>query len=445
MSNKNLSDSTWNNSPKAAFFTLGCKLNFAETSMLSRKFIEKGFKKVPFNSQADVYVINTCSVTQMADKKCRNAIKKVTGKGGKVVVVGCYSQLNPVEIAEIDGVDLVLGTKDKFKVLNYLTQDNILSQINQVSKIHSCDISEVKEFEPSYSIDDRTRAFLKVQDGCNYQCSYCTIPLARGESRNEPIYNNIENARLLASKGVKEIVLTGVNIGDFGNSTNETFLDLIIAFDQIQEVNRYRISSIEPNLLTDQIIEFTLNSNRFAPHFHIPLQSGSNKILKLMRRRYNKELYQKRVEKIKELIPRACIGCDVIVGFPGESVDDFEETYQFIQSIEVSYLHVFPYSERSNTQAPFLDNKVNHQIKEERVARLIQLSENKKKKFIEQSIGFRENVIFESKQYQGLMQGYTSNYIRVQADFNKELIGKSVKVYLSTILDNGNVKAEIIK
>ncbi len=429
---------------RVAFYTLGCKLNYAETSMIASKFVEKGYRKVPFTNLAEVYVINTCSVTQVADKKCRNIIKKATGKGAKVVVIGCYSQLNPDEIAAIEGVDLILGTKEKFKILDYLEQIENIKTNESFLKIHSCDIEDAVSFEASYSSSDRTRAFLKVQDGCDYMCTYCTIPLARGKSRNESIEETLKKANEIAQKDIKEIVLTGVNIGDFGRSTGENFMDLISELEKIEGIARYRISSIEPNLLNDTIIEFTLHSEKFAPHFHIPLQSGSNNILGNMRRRYKRELYAQRVDKIKELIPRACIGGDVIVGFPGETNDEFAETFNFLNALDISYLHVFPYSERKNTFAATLPEKVLPKEKERRVALLMELSEQKRKKFYENNIGFCDKVIFESKISDGLMTGFTSNYIKVEVPVNKNLFGKLAKVRLLKIANSGNMVAEII-
>lgn len=419
---------------KVAFYTLGCKLNFAETSMISRKFQEKGYKKVSFESEADVYVINTCSVTQVADKKCRQAIKKATNKGAKVVVIGCYSQLKPEEIATIEGVSLVLGTKDKF-----LTVEHVEDLFNgKTNKIHSCEIDDVENFEASYSTSDRTRAFLKVQDGCDYNCSYCTIPLARGKSRNSDISSIVKQAEEIASKGLKEIVLTGVNIGDFGRSTEENFLELLKLLDDVEGIERYRISSIEPNLLDDDIIDFVASSKRFVPHFHIPLQSGTDKILAAMGRRYRRDIFASRVQKIKAIMPQACIGADVIVGFPGETDEDFHQTFTFIDSLDLSYLHVFPYSERPNTRAMGLEYKVQPMQKERRCKTLLELSEEKRKKFYKQNEGRKESVIFESRMVNGLMFGFTKNYIKVEVPFNKDLIGVQTNVKLQQISQSGN-------
>jgi threonylcarbamoyladenosine tRNA methylthiotransferase MtaB len=337
------------NIKKVAFHTLGCKLNFSESSTIARDFTEKGYKRVSFSEHADVYVINTCTVTDMADKKCKQAVKKVIRQNPNAVVavIGCYAQLKPEEIKNIDGVDIVLGANEKFKLFQYIeNKDNIMEPV-----IHSCEIDSVTQFDSAYSSGDRTRSFLKVQDGCNYPCTYCTIPNARGKSRNDSIENTIKQAQEIAAKGFKEIILTGVNIGDFGRTTDETFFDLIKELDKVDGIERYRISSIEPNLLNDEILEFVANSKKFLPHFHIPLQSGSNDILALMKRRYNREKFANRVEKIKQLMPNAFIGVDVIVGFPGETDEKFMETYQFIELLDISFLHVFSYSVRSGTPA----------------------------------------------------------------------------------------------
>ncbi len=415
-----------------AFYTLGCKLNFAESAMLQQKFIARGYRAVPFESDADVYVINTCSVTHVADKKCRQAIKKATVKGAKVVVIGCYSQLKPDEVAAIEGVDLVLGTSEKFNLVDHVEE---LFE-GRTQKIHSCDIFSVDTFEASYSISERTRAFLKVQDGCDYNCTYCTIPLARGISRNTSIENIVKQAQEIAEKGIKEIVLTGVNIGDFGQTTGETFFQLIKELDKVEGIERFRISSIEPNLLHDEIIDFVAVSNRFAPHFHIPLQSGSNKILAAMGRRYRRETFESRVNYIKNVLPDACIGADVIVGFPGETDNDFDDTFKFIDNLNISYLHVFPFSDRPNTKAFQLPDKVDPKIKERRSKVLIELSEQKRKKFYSSNLGKPEKVIFESRMRQNLMFGFTSNYIKVEAPFQKSLIGKTCNVLLDKLTNN---------
>jgi threonylcarbamoyladenosine tRNA methylthiotransferase MtaB len=424
---------------KVSFYTLGCKLNFAETSTISRKFTENGYIRVEYNEPADVVVINTCSVTQLADKKCRQAISKASrvSPSAIIAVVGCYSQLKPEEIVKIKGVDLVLGTSDKFDIIGYINE--VENRNSHSALVHSCEIAKVEEFNPSFSLFDRTRSFLKIQDGCDYHCNYCTIPLARGNSRNHSIEKTIAEARKIGSQGIKEIVLTGVNIGDFGKSTGETFFDLIQELDKIEDIERFRISSIEPNLLTDEIIRFVANSRSFVPHFHIPLQSGSNSILKLMGRRYQREVFESRVKVIKEMIPSSCIGADVIVGFPGETDDLFSETFSFIESLDISYLHVFPFSGRRNTKAVLMPGKVNPQEKEGRSKALIDLSEKKRFSFYNQNIGKETNVIFESQQTKGRMFGYTPNYIKIETNYNKQLINNSVGVKLTGLLPSGNM------
>ncbi len=424
---------------KIAFYTLGCKLNFAETSMISRKFLEKGYKKVGFNSDANIFIINTCSVTQVADKKCRQAIKKATGKGAKVVVVGCYSQLKPEEISAIEGVDLVLGIKEKFDAVEHV--ENLLK--GDKHKIISGNANDITDYNAAFSTTDRTRAFLKIQDGCDYFCSYCTVPLARGKSRNENISEVIEHAKSIAAKGIKEIILTGVNIGDFGKSTKENFLQLIIELDKIPNVERFRVSSIEPNLLTDEIIYFIQQSRKFVPHFHIPLQSGCNKILQMMNRRYTCELFANRVDKIRSLMPYACIGSDVIVGFPSEIEEDFSDTYSFINLLDVNYLHVFPYSERPNTKAVSIQDKVKASSKTCRSKMLLEMSGLKKEKFYKLNVGRVEKVIFESRNIEGKMFGFTSNYIKVEAPYRKELIGEIVEVTLNAVALNGNFEVKL--
>ncbi len=406
-----------------AFHTLGCKLNFSETSTLSRMLEVEGFEKRDFDDFADVYVINTCSVTDNADKECRYIVRKIQKKAPEslVVITGCYAQLKPKEIAEIPGVDLVLGAAEKFNIAQHL---NELSK-GDSAKICSCDIEDVTGFTSSFSANDRTRTFLKVQDGCDYNCSFCTIPMARGKSRSDSIENVIQNAREIASKGVKEIVLTGVNLGDFGkgpdgagvtigiNQREETFYELIQELDKIDGIERYRISSIEPNLLTPEIIEFVANSKKFMPHFHIPLQSGSNEILKLMRRRYKRELYAERVAMIKQFMPHCAIGVDVIVGFPGETDAHFKETFDFLHSLDVSYLHVFTYSERTNTQALDIKPVVPINIRNERNKTLRNLSFMKLQYFTQQFAGQTRKVLFEAFDKHGMMEGYTDNYLRI--------------------------------
>ncbi|HCT22655.1 MAG TPA: tRNA (N(6)-L-threonylcarbamoyladenosine(37)-C(2))-methylthiotransferase MtaB [Chitinophagaceae bacterium] len=407
-----------------AFHTLGCKLNFSETSTLSRLLEADGFEKRSFDDQADVYVINTCSVTDNADKECRQLVRRIQRKAPEslVVITGCYAQLKPKEIASIPGVDLVLGAAEKFNITQHLRE---LSKQND-AKICSCDIEDVSGFTASFSINDRTRTFLKVQDGCDYNCSFCTIPMARGKSRSDTVANVVANAEQLAANGVKEIVLTGVNLGDFGKGPDgnkqhqETFYDLVQALDAVSGIERYRISSIEPNLLTDEIIAYVAKSRSFMPHFHIPLQSGSNKILGLMRRRYKRELYAERVAYIKSLMPHCAIGVDVIVGTPGETQEDFQETFDFLHSIDVSYLHVFTYSERANTKALDIKPIVPMHERHERNKVLRNLSFMKQNFFNQQHLGETRKVLFEGHEKNGLMEGYTDNYIRVQTPYRAE-------------------------
>lgn len=407
-----------------AFHTLGCKLNFSETSTLSRLLEADGFEKRSFDDHADVYVINTCSVTDNADKECRQLVRRIQRKAPEslVVITGCYAQLKPKEIASIPGVDLVLGAAEKFNITQHLRE---LSKQDD-AKICSCDIEDVSGFTASFSINDRTRTFLKVQDGCDYNCSFCTIPMARGKSRSDTVANVIANAEQLAANGVKEIVLTGVNLGDFGKGPDgnkqhqETFYNLVQALDAVSGIERYRISSIEPNLLTDEIIAYVAKSRAFMPHFHIPLQSGSNKILGLMRRRYKRELYAERVAYIKSLMPHCAIGVDVIVGTPGETQEDFQETFDFLHSIDVSYLHVFTYSERANTKALDIKPIVPMHERHERNKVLRNLSFMKQNFFNQQHVGETRKVLFEGHEKNGLMEGYTDNYIRVQTPYRAE-------------------------
>jgi threonylcarbamoyladenosine tRNA methylthiotransferase MtaB len=424
---------------KVSFYTLGCKLNFAETSTISRKFTENGYTRVEFNDPADVVVINTCSVTQLADKKCRQVISKAsrTSPDAIITVMGCYSQLKPEEISKIEGVDLVLGTNDKFNIIEHIKE---LQERNYSSAIiHSCEIEKVEEFNPSFSLFDRTRSFLKVQDGCDYHCSYCTIPLARGSSRNHSIERTITEARKISEQGIKEVVLTGVNIGDFGKSTNETFFDLIKELDQVEGIDRFRISSIEPNLITDDILHFVANSRRFVPHFHIPLQSGCNQVLKLMSRRYLREQFANRIKAIKSLMPLACVGADVIIGFPGETQEYFSDTYSFLEDLDISYLHVFSYSERRNTKAVLLPGKVSPKEKDQRSSLLIELSEKKRLQFYNRNEGLETDVLFESQNSKGKMYGFTPNYVKVETKYNNQLINKSVKVKLTHVMESGNM------
>jgi threonylcarbamoyladenosine tRNA methylthiotransferase MtaB len=426
---------------KVAFHTLGCKLNFSETSTISRSFKEKGFNVVDFNTEADIYVINTCSVTEQANKKCRQAIKKIQkiNQDAFVAVVGCYAQLKPEEIAKNLGVDLVLGTKEKFNILEHL---NNLEK-NEIPEIYSCEINDVDQFDSSHSEADRTRSFLKVQDGCDYSCTYCTIPLARGKSRNKKVSELITEAENIGKSGIKEIILTGVNIGDFGKSTSETFFDLLKALEKVEGIERIRISSIEPNLLKGEIIEFVAKSNKIQHHFHIPLQSGCNKTLAKMQRRYNRELFQSRVERIKELLPDAFIGVDVIVGFPGETEADFNDAFEFLKSLYSSFYHVFSYSERPNTKSANFSDKVPKNIITERSKILHKLAEQKLKEFYIQNLGRKAQVLLESSKKDNLMFGFTGNYVKVETEFNANLIGKIVNVSLESIAESGNVKVKL--
>ena len=430
------------NKKKVAFHTLGCKLNFAETSTISRSFPEEKFEKVPANSMADIYVINTCSVTDAADKKCRQAIKKFISlsPGAFIAVVGCYAQLSPREIASIPGVDLVLGTNEKFDIGDYLTDFEKKSD----AEVHSCDLKYSDSFNPSYSIGDRTRSFLKVQDGCDYGCSYCTIPLARGKSRNPKISEIVSEAEKIAERGVKEIVITGVNIGDFGKSTGESFSALLRELIKIQGIERFRISSIEPNLLTDELIEMASENEKILPHFHIPLQSGCNKILGLMRRKYNRELFASRVRMVKEKLPLAGIGADLIIGFPGESAADFEDTYTFLEAIAITYLHVFTFSSRPDTIAEKLPDEVPYGEKESRSKKMIALSKKKNLEFCKMNIGNVTNVLFEKTRTDGFITGFTSNYLRVEHQWQSKLAGQIKKVKLNSISSSGRISVELI-
>jgi threonylcarbamoyladenosine tRNA methylthiotransferase MtaB len=428
---------------KVAFYTLGCKLNYSETSTISRLFEEKGYKKVDFTDSPDIFIINTCSVTENADKKCHKIVREARGisPDAYVAIIGCYAQLKPKEISEIPGVDAVLGAAEKFRLVELL--DGFVRKPQP--EVLATDIAHANTFNTSYSIHDRTRTFLKVQDGCDYSCSFCTIPLARGSSRSDSIANIVATAHKIAATGVREIVLTGVNTGDFGiqnGKREERFIDLIKALDVVTGIDRFRISSIEPNLLTDEIIEFVSQSNKFVPHFHIPLQSGSNKILRLMRRRYQRELYIERVAKIKSLMPHCCIGVDVIVGFPGETKDDFLDTYQFLNELNISYLHVFTYSERENTLAATMDHVVPGSQRADRSKMLHILSEKKRRKFYEENLGSDASVLFENDVESGMMHGFTQNYIRVSAKYDPLLINELKQVRLISINDQGHVTAE---
>jgi len=437
---------------RIAFHTLGCKLNFSETSGISQQFKNAGYEEVDFNENADIYVLNTCSVTDLADKKCRKAVRQAVGLNpiAKVVVIGCYAQLKPHEISQIPGVSLVLGASEKFNLLEHLQN---IDPSNTLGRVYSSEIKDVNQFVPSYSIEDRTRTFLKVQDGCDYKCTFCTIPLARGRSRSGEIQELIQLSKEIAAKGVKEIVLTGVNLGDFGNGTeviegqkpkkNELFIDLVKKLDQQDEISRYRISSIEPNLCTHEIINFVAESKHFMPHFHMPLQSGDNEILALMKRRYQRELYTDRVKLIKSVMPHACIGVDVIVGFPGETDRHFQNTVQFLQLLDISYLHVFTYSERKNTLAVDLPNPVKASVRLERSQILRNLSEKKKNHFYQQFIGTEQIVLIEqnsntSKEH---LEGFTENYLRVNINLqNPKLINTIQKVIIRGFSKDGHLE-----
>ncbi|WP_460219592.1 tRNA (N(6)-L-threonylcarbamoyladenosine(37)-C(2))-methylthiotransferase MtaB [Psychroserpens sp. MEBiC05023] len=434
---------------KVAFYTLGCKLNFSETSTIARNFSSEGFERVDFKEHADIYVINTCSVTENADKRFKSIVKQAQkiNPDAFVAAVGCYAQLKPQELADVDGVDLVLGATEKFKITDYL---NDLSK-NDMGEVHSCEIEDADFYVGSYSIGDRTRAFLKVQDGCDYKCTYCTIPLARGISRSDTLENVLENAKAISAKNIKEIVLTGVNIGDygkgeFGNKKHEhTFYELVQALDDVEGIERLRISSIEPNLLKNETIDFVSQSKTFVPHFHIPLQSGSNELLKLMRRRYMKELYVDRVAKIKEVMPHACIGVDVIVGFPGETDELFLETYNFLNALDISYLHVFTYSERDNTVAASLEGAVPKKVRAKRSKMLRGLSAKKRRAFYENQIGSKRTVLFEGENKEGYIHGFTENYVKVKAPWNPDLVNSLQHVELTNIDDDGLVRFEFME
>jgi threonylcarbamoyladenosine tRNA methylthiotransferase MtaB len=431
-----------------AFYTLGCKLNFSETSAIGRQFEDKGFQKVAFEAGADLYVINTCSVTDHADRKCRKVVQQALKHNPEafVAIVGCYAQLKPQEIASIPGVSAVLGAAEKFQLVDILA-DFQKPAAGQPGQVHASPISEATEFVAAHSFGDRTRTFLKVQDGCDYSCSFCTIPLARGGSRSGSIESVVERVEKLAATGVKEIVLTGVNLGDFGlqgpeRERKEDFTGLVQALDKVEGIRRFRISSCEPNLLTDDILDTVAASARFMPHFHIPLQSGSDKILGLMRRRYRRALYASRVARIKELMPHACIGVDVIVGFPGETDADFLDTYNFLNELPISYLHVFPYSERPDTLAPTLPGRVQDRVRHERTTQLRSLSEKKKRYFYEQHLGLETDVLFEDDVTDGRIEGFTPNYIRVAAKYDPLLIGELKALRLTQVNALGLMEAE---
>ena len=429
---------------KVAFYTLGCKLNFSETSTIARSFMNEGFERVDFNEKADIYVINTCSVTDNADKRFKSIVKSALkqNKNAFIIGVGCYAQLKPKELANVNGVDLVLGATEKFNVTSYI---NELTK-NDIGEVHSCEIEEADAYVGAYSIGDRTRAFLKVQDGCDYKCTYCTIPLARGISRSDTLENVLNNAKEISSKGIKEIVLTGVNIGDygkgeFGNKKHEhTFLELVKELDKIDGIHRLRISSIEPNLLKDETIDFVSKSNSFVPHFHIPLQSGNDELLKKMKRRYLTNTYTNRVSKIKEVMPNACIGVDVIVGFPGETDELFLDTYNYLNEMDVSYLHVFTYSERPNTEAVKLDGVIPKKVRAKRSKMLRGLSAKKRRAFYESQLGNTVTVLFENENKNGYINGFTENYVKVKSPWNPELVNSLHTITLTEIDKDGLVR-----
>jgi threonylcarbamoyladenosine tRNA methylthiotransferase MtaB len=421
------------NRKRVAFFTLGCKLNFSETSTISRDFNSNNYDVVPFNEVADVYVINTCSVTEQADKKCRQTIKKIIKQNpdAYVAVVGCYAQLKPKEIAEIPGVDIVLGSKDKMNLFTHIDK----LQKHPQAEVHTCETKALRDFSPAYSQGDRTRSFLKVQDGCDYFCSYCTIPLARGRSRSNSVAETVKQAEEIAKSGIKEVILTGVNIGDFGRSTGESFFDLVKALDQVEGIERIRISSIEPNLITNEIIDYVAQSNKFLPHFHIPLQAGTDHILKLMRRKYDTALFANRIKYIKKVIPDAFIGVDLIAGFPGESDELFEQTCNFIEGLDISFLHVFSYSERPNTSTIRMEGKVDAKTINERSKTLHNISDKKHIEFYRSQNGSVRPVLFEHTKKSGVTYGYTDNYIKVEVISDNDLTGKIININLEELKD----------
>ncbi len=432
-----------NTKTNVAFYTLGCKLNFSETSSIARDFQSVGYNRVGFNEVADIYVINTCSVTKNADKRFKTIVKTAYKNNPKafVIAIGCYAQLQPKEIAQIDNVDLVLGANEKFKITDYIHS----LQKKEIAEVHSCEIKEVADFESAYSIGDRTRAFLKIQDGCDYKCTYCTIPLARGISRSDALDNVVKNANDIAKNNIKEIVLTGVNIGDYGKGEmgdknhQHTFYDLVVALDKVEGIDRFRISSIEPNLLKNKTINFVAQSAKFVPHFHIPLQSGSDVLLQKMKRRYKRELYTDRVLHIRKQIPDACIGVDVIIGFPGETDELFLETYHYLNELNISYLHVFTYSERPNTEAEKMKDIVPKDVRHKRSKMLRALSIKKRRAFYESQIGKEKTVLFEGEDKDGFMYGFTENYVKVKTPFQKELVNTLQAVILTKIDEDGIV------
>lgn len=427
---------------RVSFHTLGCKLNFSESSTLAREFEQGGYLRVEPSDATDVAVINSCSVTEHADKKCRNIIRKIHRRNPNAIiaVTGCYAQLKPNDIAAIEGVDIILGNNNKGDLFHRVEE----LQEKGKAEVYSCSVEEMTRFFAAYSSGDRTRSFLKVQDGCDYKCAYCTIHYARGASRNIPIATIVEEAREIVAAGQKEIVITGINTGDFGRTTGEKFIDLLRALDEVEGVERYRISSIEPNLITDEIIEFCAKSPKFMPHFHIPLQSGSTHILGLMRRRYTADRYRERIAKIRELMPDTFLGVDVIVGFPGESEEHFMETYHLLEEVGASFLHIFPFSERPGTPAVDMPNKVQSRISTERVARLEELSDRLHKEFASKYLGTEREVLFESTDHSGMMYGYTDNYLRVSAPYDTALINNICRVRLNAFDENGNISSEIV-
>ena len=426
-----------------AYYTLGCKLNFSETSTIARLFEQGGYAKVDFEDQADIYLINTCSVTENADKRCRQLAKKCLKKNPDafIAVIGCYAQLKPKEIASIPGVDIVLGAGEKFNILEHI--EKLDAQKQELALVEEGKIKEVNDFVPGFSAGDRTRSFFKIQDGCDYFCTFCTIPLARGKSRSNTVAETMKTAQEAANSEAKEIVLTGVNIGDFGAGTDENFFDLVKELDTLENIDRLRISSIEPNLLSDDIIEFTLNSNKFVPHYHIPLQSGSNKLLKAMRRKYLRELYQERVEKIKNINKDCCIGVDVIVGFPGETDEDFMDTYNFLKDLDVSYFHVFTYSERANTGAVKMKEIVSKNVRAERSKMLHILSDKKKRAFYESQINKNKKVLIETEDHDGYLHGFTENYVKVKIPFDEKLTNTIQNIQLTEIDRDGIFKVDL--
>ncbi|MCL3781648.1 tRNA (N(6)-L-threonylcarbamoyladenosine(37)-C(2))-methylthiotransferase MtaB [Prolixibacteraceae bacterium JC049] len=425
-----------------AIFTLGCKLNFSESSEMAQLLEKEGLSRVDFKELADLYIIHSCSVTEQSDKKSRNIIRQAIRRNPKamVIVAGCYAQLKPDAIAQIEGVDFILGTHEKYNLTSRLGD---LSK-NEYPQIFTSKPKEIKNFHKAYSFGDRTRSFLKVQDGCNYYCTYCTIPYARGISRNDTIENTVAEAKNIAAKGIKEVILTGVNIGDFGQSTNESFFDLVKALDEVEGIERFRISSIEPNLITDEIIEFVAQSKRFAPHFHIPLQSGSDDVLSLMKRRYKREVFAHRVEKIKLTMPHAFIGVDMIAGTNGETNEFFIDSYNFIRDLDVSQIHAFPYSERANTQALKIEGKVDVPVRKERCQQLINLSERKLRHFYQSQLGRECKALFEEQQNEGKMFGFTDNYVRVELPYNKELVNQVCQVRLEKVNEQNHVEVTVI-